>query len=167
MRYELVEGASRMSMVARSSVHPIRVEATQLAGGLEAELEAGRVTLVPGARLEVHLEGLRSGNPLVDRETRRRLDLRRHPRLEAELTTARHGTGDLVACTGDVTFQGRTCTVTGELRVTPRADGGLDLEGDHLADVRRWGLEPPRLLILKVDPEVQVRLELVARPVAS
>jgi hypothetical protein len=166
MRYELVEGACRMAMVARSSVHPIRVEATQLEGWLEAEVEDGRVSLAPGARLEVHLEGLRAGNPLVDRETRRRLDLRRHPRLEAELTSARAVGGDRLACTGDVTFQGRTCTVAGELRVTPREDGGLDLEGDHLADVRRWGLEPPRLLILKVDPEVQVRLELVARPVA-
>jgi hypothetical protein len=165
VRYELVEGACTMEMVARSSLHPVRVEATAMTGSLEASDEDGQLTVAPGAHLEVRLDELRSGNALIDRETRRRLDLRRHPRLLAELNAARPAARDVLACTGAVTFQGRTCTVAGELRVSRREGGVLAFAGEHLADVRRWGLEPPRLLVLRVDPEVHVRLQLLARPV--
>jgi hypothetical protein len=153
-----------MTFEARSSVHPIRVETAELSGRLEAEVVEGDVRVLPGARLEVPMDGLRSGNPLIDRETRRRMDLRRDPRLVAELLDARAAGDGLLACRGQVTFQGRTEQVEGELRVEEEDDGTLRLGGRQVVDVRRWGLQPPRLLVLKVDPEVRVHLELIARP---
>jgi polyisoprenoid-binding protein YceI len=164
VRYELVAGDSRLAFAARSSVHPIAVEAGEVRGHLDAEVEGEVIVVAPGARLEVDLAGIRSGNPLVDRETRRRLDLRRHPTLVAELSDARPLDAGMVACRGQVTFQGRTHPVTGELHVGRERDGTLHLEGRREVDVRRWGLEPPRLLVLRVEPEVTVRLRLLARP---
>jgi hypothetical protein len=164
MRYELLHGACSMSVEARSSVHPVHVETSEVTGHLDAEVEQGQVVPRPGARIEVLMDGLRSGNPLLDRETRRRMDLRRHPRLVAELSDARPLGDGVLACRGQVTFQERTRPVTGELVVRADEDGDLHLEGRQEVDVRRWGLEPPRLLVLKVDPEVTVRLRLRARP---
>lgn len=165
MRYELLREDCSMIFEARSSVHPIGVEAAEISGGLEAEVDGGDVRVLPGARLEVPMDGLRSGNPLIDRETRRRMDLRRDPRLVAELLDARRAGGGRLVCRGAVTFQGRTEQVEGELQVEEQDDGALLLSGQRVVDVRRWGLRPPRLLVLKVDPQVRVHLQLVARPV--
>jgi hypothetical protein len=163
VRYELLPDACLMSVEARSSVHPVRVETTRITGHLDADVEDGDVVVRPGARLEVMMDGLRSGNPLLDRETRRRMDLRRHPTLVAELSDARSLGSGRLACRGQVTFQERTQPVTGELRVHADDDGGLRIEGRQQVDVRRWGLQPPRLLVLKVDHEVTVELRLRAR----
>jgi hypothetical protein len=164
VRYELLDEGCSMTFEARSSVHPIRVETAEISGSFEAEAEGGAVRVLPGARLEVPMDGLRSGNPLIDRETRRRMDLRRDPRLVAELLDARPAGEGRLACRGEVTFQGRTEQVEGELHVEEQDDGSLRLGGRQVVDVRRWGLQPPRLLVLKVDPEVQVSLRLLARP---
>jgi polyisoprenoid-binding protein YceI len=163
VRYELLHDACSMTIEARSSIHPIRVETPQVTGHLDADVEDGEVVVRAGARLEVVMDGLRSGNPLIDRETRRRMDLRRHPRLVAELSDARALGDGVLACRGQVTFQERTRPVTGELEVRAEEDGDLRIEGRQDVDVRRWGLEPPRLLVLKVDPEVTVHLRLRAR----
>jgi hypothetical protein len=164
VRYELLREGCSITFEARSSVHPIRVETAEITGGLEAEVEGGQVRVLPGARLEVPMDGLRSGNPLVDRETRRRLDLRHDHRLVAELIDARPVGDGLLACRGEVTFQGRSQEVEGELHVGDQDDGTLRLSGGRVVDVRRWGLQPPRLLVLKVAPEVRVHLQLRARP---
>ena len=65
---------------------------------------------------------------------------------------------------GDLTFHGVTRTVTGEVRVGID-DGALVIEGEQVFDVREFGITPPRILMLRVDPDVMVRIRLVARPV--
>lgn len=163
MHHELVADRCRMTIEARSSLHPIRVETTELTGHLDVERTDRGVAIASGARLEVELGGLRSGNPLVDTETRRRIDLRRHPRLTATLLSATPAGDGTLACVGEVTFQDRTERVEGRLEVRD-ADEGLEISGTQVVDVRRWGLRPPRLLVLKVEPEVRIRLDLRARP---
>ena len=37
------------------------------------------------------------------------------------------------------------------------------LEGEHVFDVRDFGMEPPRIMMLKVHPEVSVRIEITAK----
>ena len=39
----------------------------------------------------------------------------------------------------------------------------IRLAGESRFDVRDFGMEPPRILMLRVEPEVEVRVELVAR----
>jgi hypothetical protein len=159
---ELLGGASRLAIEARSSLHPIHVETREITGHLDAHMVDGEVVPHPGARMEVRVADLRSGNPLVDREARRRLDPRRHPTLVGELTSARRTARGVLGCEGEVTFQGRTCQVRGDLHVSLLGGGDLRLVGEQRVDVRRWGIEPPRLLALRVHPEVTVRLDLRA-----
>ncbi len=41
-------------------------------------------------------------------------------------------------------------------------DHTIQLEGESTFDIRDFGMEPPRILMLRVEPEVEVRVEIVA-----
>ena len=67
---------SKVWIDARSSLHPIHSETGGLEGWFQAELLGGgrlNPTVTPRARLELPVERLSSGNPLYDREMRRRV----------------------------------------------------------------------------------------------
>ena len=166
-RYEAVLGESRVVIDARSSVHPIRVQ-TSVDGFVEAEFDdAGHVRGGVPVRGEVSVDvaDLRSGNPLVDRETRRRLDPRRHPRIVGELTELVRRE-DLAAyhARGTLAFNGSTEPVAGDVTILVREET-LTVQGEQRFDVRAWGVQPPQLLVLRVHPEVRVRLEMNLRRV--
>ena len=55
-----------------------------------------------------------------------------------------------------------TNTYEEEMTMTQDDDGTLQLEGESTFDIRDFGMEPPRILMLKVEPEVSVRVEIVA-----
>lgn len=162
-RYEIVPTSSRARIEAESSVHPIRVEAVGLTGFVEAEVAGSEVVLGPGGRIEIPVDRLRSGNPLVDRETRRRIDVRANPVVTGMLTAAeRTDEAGLHRGKGTVEFNGVIQPVEGLLHVDLDPDGSLRLRGEQTFDVRRWDLDPPRLLLLRVSPEVVVRIDVVA-----
>ena len=78
-----------MFISARSSLHPIDTRTDGLEGYLEVEvLGGGRVnpTVPASGRVSLPVERMSSGNPLEDRELRRRIDARRFPTIEGELT---------------------------------------------------------------------------------
>lgn len=161
-RYEIVPEQSTVWIDARSSVHPIHVEVDGLEGHVEVESNGDGLMLAAGTRVQVSVDRLESGNRLVDLETKRRIDVRRHPRIVGEATTVqRDGNGSL-RLTGELTFHGVTTPVSGD--VTLVADGGdVVVEGAQQFDVRDWGMEPPRLLLLRVEPVVDVRIRVRAR----
>jgi polyisoprenoid-binding protein YceI len=148
---------------ARSSLHPIHSETDGLEGWIELDLD-GPGFQVPGAHLELPVERLRSGNPLEDRELKRRIDARRFPTINGDLTgiEAIDGSGRY-RVRGDVTFRGVTRAREGEMTVA--LDGGdtLRLQGSSVFDIRDFGMEPPRILLLKVAPDVTVTVDIVAR----
>lgn len=161
-RYEIVPDESHVWIDARSSVHPIHVEVDGLEGHVEVESNGEGLTLAAGSHVQVAVERLESGNPLVDLETKRRVDVRRHPRIAGEATAVEVSDNGSLRMTGDLTFRGVTTTVTGN--VTLAVDGDdVVVEGEQQFDVRDWGMEPPRLLLLKVEPIVSVRIRVRAR----
>jgi polyisoprenoid-binding protein YceI len=106
---------------------------------------------------------LRSGNPLQDRELHRRLDARRHPTIDGVVTAIeRAGEPGRYRVTGEVTFLGISRPHTDEMAFGVDEDGLLHVEGSSVFDVREFGMEPPRILVLRVEPEVSVRVALVA-----
>ena len=105
---------------------------------------------------------LRSGNPLEDAELQRRVEGRRYPTISGEVRTASPVEGDgRFRVEGDLTFHGVTNKVIGEVRVTVDGDR-LRIEGEQIFDVRDFGIKPPRILMLRVEPEVRVEIRLVA-----
>jgi polyisoprenoid-binding protein YceI len=166
--FRIVPERSRLSMDARSSLHPIRGESAGVEGTIEADASDGDAVVLVSARIEVAVEALKSGNPLYDTEIRRRVDSRRFPTMtgETEAVTPA-GAPDRFKVVGGVTFHGVTERVDGEVQLTVEEDGLLRVEGERVFDVRAFGVQPPRIMMLRVHPEVRVGLSVVAEPVSD
>ncbi|MCU0270903.1 MAG: YceI family protein [Acidimicrobiales bacterium] len=167
MRFVLDSDRSRLHVHASSSVHPIHAEA-RTSGWIELALRddgsLDTAAAVAG-RLELDLTGMRSGNPLVDREAERRLDVRRFPTVRGELsslTSGPEGTGRFTGH-GELTFHGVTRRLDGWLQMQVDDTGELRLDGETDLDVTDFGVQPPSLLLVKVHRHIRVGLRATAR----
>jgi polyisoprenoid-binding protein YceI len=163
-RFRLVPTRSRVWIDARSNVHPIHTEAEGIEGWLELDVGDGVINVdqTPRGHVEFPIDNMKSGNALEDRELRRRVDARRYPTIAGDLKGMKQ-TGDSARymVRGDLTFLGVARTYEDEMAVEV-GDGTITLAGQSTFDIRDFGMEPPRILILKVQPEVTVRVEIVA-----
>ena len=169
-RYSVSSRDSSLTFEARSTLHGVHGKATGLEGYVEAAWEAGgsfAPERPPRMHVEFPVEQLRSGNALQDREMWKMVDSKRFPRISADLRDVRPGPapGRYLA-TGDVTLSGRSRRYEGEFAVAHNGDG-LTIEGELNVDIREFGLKPPKLLIVTVEPVVRVRLHLVAAKPAA
>jgi polyisoprenoid-binding protein YceI len=166
-RYRIDPARSRVWIDARSNVHPIHTETN----GLEGWLEFDRADGDAHGHVEFPVSNLKSGNAFEDRELQRRIDSRRYPTISGDLRSIKdgqNGTGHLV--NGDLTFRGVTRTYEDQMTIEQiehamngaAAGNTVKLAGQSTFDIRDFGMEPPRILLLKVDPEVTVRVEIVA-----
>jgi len=166
-RFRIVPERSAVLIDATSSVHPIRTRTSGLEGFIEFDLNADGSINSAGmtGELSLAVERLRSGNPLEDRELRRRIDARRFPTIEGRITEL-HETGeaDRFRVRGDVTFRGVTRSHEDELTLSPMDDGTWKLAGSSTFDVRDFGMDPPKILMLRVHPEVHVTIDAIAVP---
>lgn len=117
----------------------------------------------PSAKLSFPVVRLTSGNKLEDRELQRRVDARRHPTIEGVLDQMdRSGDDGTYRVSGDVTFRGETRHREGKMTLKAVDDRTIQMAGSSRFDIRDFGMEPPKMLMLKVEPEVDVRVEIVA-----
>src|SRR5438067_1058506 len=143
---------------ARSSVHPIHTRTSGLEGFVDLSVsgDGASVGTAPAGHLSLPVVRLRSGNPLEDRELRRRIDARRFPTIDGELTAMRFVSDDRYLVAGQVTFRGETRACEEEMTVTVLDEDTMRFAGRATFDVRDFGMEPPRILMLRVYPEVDV-----------
>jgi YceI-like protein len=164
-RFRILPGRSSVETEVRSSLHPIHAQSHDVRGLIEGEFdEAGRPLLDRPHRawVEIPVETIRSGSRINDLEMQRRADVRRYPviRFEVDRAWSVDGTDRLRAALA-VTARGRTRSIEEDFSV--HVDGReLVVAGEHRFDMRDFGMNPPRILTLKVDPQVRVRLRLVA-----
>jgi hypothetical protein len=171
-KFLLVGERCELTATARSTLHPIRAEARELSGWVEATLLDG--ALHPDApvtaRFELPLSALRVDNPLLGREMERRLEVKRHPLVVAEVDRVSGG-GDRAGDTGSyraagqLTLHGVRHPVGGTATLRVGDTGELHVTGQVRLDIRDFGLRPPSMLGLRVRPEVDVELRIVAAPV--
>jgi hypothetical protein len=165
-RYHIVPDRSAVVIDARSNVHPIHHRAHGIEGFVDLEVrDDGSPDLAAGAAAELTLavDRLAARNPLETHELRRRIDARRFPVITGRLDELREtdGAKSLLA-RGGVTFRGVTRPAEDVIRVTSPAAGTLRIEGTHEFDIRDFGMEPPRVLMMRVEPVVRVQLTVVA-----
>jgi polyisoprenoid-binding protein YceI len=147
-------------------VHPIHGRATELSGAIEGEFDGDGRPLLDrphGGWVEIPVEAIRSGNRINDLEMQRRAEVRRYPTIRFEISRAWpvDGSADRYRAAVSVTAHGRTQSIEEDFGM--RRDGRrLVLEGRHTFDMRDFGVNPPRILTLKVDPQVKVDVRLVA-----
>jgi polyisoprenoid-binding protein YceI len=162
-RYSFDSLRSCVWVRGRSSLAPINTETRGLSGWFEATARPdGALDLdapVTG-HLELEAGRLTSGNVLYDRELKRRIDARRFPTIVGEITQVEQGRDHpFYMVTGDVSFHGKTRTFSHEMTIEAHGQE-VTLTGEDVFDVREFGLEPPSMLMIRVYPEISVRVEL-------
>jgi hypothetical protein len=164
-RFAVAPSESWVSFEGRSTLHRVNGKATNLGGYVEADWnQDGTLSAQPPPRMHVEfsVEQLRSGNGLQDREMWKMIDSKRFPRVAADLRELRPTpTPGHYAATGYVTLAGRSRTYDGELTLAHSGDR-VTIEGDLQFDIREFGLKPPKLLLVSVDPIVKLHLHLAA-----
>jgi polyisoprenoid-binding protein YceI len=162
-RYKIDPKRSKLSAEARSSLHPIRVETDGFEGYVEAVAVEGRLQLGLPTHVELEANLLKSGNALVDRELENRLEVRKYRRVVGEVREVK----PLASVTGyhirgDLTLHGVTRSLEADVTLKAIDDKTIELEGARSIDMREFGLNPPKLFIFRVYPEVQIKVHLVA-----
>jgi polyisoprenoid-binding protein YceI len=159
-RYRFVPDKSTVWIDGKSTLHAIHSKTDGLEGYIDLPDGAGE----PSGTLSFAVKRLSSGNRMEDRELHRRIDAKRHPTIDGVITAMTPaGDEDRYRVRGDLTFRGVTRSVEDELTVTVIDDRTVRLEGSSQFDVRDFGMEPPRILVMRVYPEVNVRVEIVAQ----
>jgi hypothetical protein len=100
---------------------------------------------------------------LYDAELLRRIDARRFPIARLELSgCSAVASANRYRVEGALTFHGVTCAVDGTVHVTLRPDGRLVVTGEHVFDIRSFAVPSPTMLMLRIYPDVRVRLQIEA-----
>lgn len=166
-RYAIDPDMTSVWSEVRSSLHPIHSETRGVQGYFEGTLgEDGLLDLAspPTARLELPVGSMSSGNPLYDREMMRRVDARRYPTIVGTLTSMKAtDTRGRYLTEGEVTFRGVTRTVADEVVLSTGEDGTITFEGSHVFNLRDFGMEPPKIMFLRVYPDVTIKVRIVAK----
>lgn len=165
-RYRIVPERSRVWIEARSSLHPIHSTTDGLEGFIELAADDGGevdLTTQPTGTLSLPVARLSSGNGFEDRELHRRVDIRRFPRIDGVLTHMERIDGtERYRVSGELEFRGVSRPCQDEMSVDVVDERTLRLEGQSTFDIRDFGMEPPRILLLRVEPDVTVRVEIIA-----
>jgi polyisoprenoid-binding protein YceI len=162
-RFVIDPDVSQVWIEGSSSVHPIHATATGLAGWIELVRSRDGIAASPvTGHVRIAAGRLASGNALVDRETRRRIDVTSHPEITGTVTGTEAIASDRVMVTGEIAFRGEVRSVSGEL-VISFDEERLIVEGTQSFDVRDWGLRLPRFGPIRVHPDVRVRVHVSAR----
>jgi hypothetical protein len=83
-------------------------------------------------------------------------------RVTGVLRDVREGVEGRYRMSGELTLHGRSCSVDGDATIDVGEDGRWPFDGVMELDIRDFGIEPPKLLMFKVSPEIEVRLTFVA-----
>ena len=161
--YRIDPSASTVEVAAKSTLHGIDGHAD----GVTGTVEIGDDCTLLGAHIELVAERLRWGNALLDRETHRRIDVRSHPTISGDARSAEPAGGDAIRLLGTIAFLGIEHEVGGDVVVTASSPDRVVIEGAQSFDVRDWGLSPPNLLLMRVEPTIRVRIHVEAEAEAE
>ncbi len=147
-------------MPARRS-GPICFGTTGVEGSLYAAMgDAGVNTEIPPTGwLTIDMTRLSSGNTLYDAELHRRINSRRFPTAKVELKEcAPSAPGWRYRLRGELTFHGITRRTEGTVRIESASDDRIVISGEQAFDIRDFALPSPTMLMLRIFPDVRVRL---------
>ena len=160
-RFVLDPERSAVLIDARSTVGPICFGTTGVQGALQAAMgEAGVNTEIPPTGwLTIDMTRLSSGNKLYDAELHRRINSRRFPTAKIELKECTPSApGWRYRLRGELTFHGITRRTEGTVRMESASDDRIVISGEQAFDIRDFALPSPTMLMLRIFPDVRVRL---------
>lgn len=145
----------------RSTVGPISFGSTGVEGSLYASVVDGMVNtdVPPSGWLTVEVRALTSGNKLYDAELHRRVNSRRFPTARVELRDCTPSSpGSRFRLRGDLTFHGVTRQTEGTVYVESLSEDRIVISGEQAFDMRDFAVPSPTVLMLRIFPDVRVRL---------
>ena len=155
---------SYLEVKAHSTLpNPIRGRATGVTGTIAASVENGRLLLdpMPTMQVVIPVAKLTSGNEFQDREVRKLISGPQAPNILAELHRVEPRGSDVYLMHGSITVKGSTQEY--EADVTIGIDGTrITFDGAQKMDIRKFGIQPPRILTIQIFPDFDVRMHLVA-----
>ena len=166
-RYRLVPERSKIWAEARSSLHPIKVETTGLEGFVEMTIVDGHIdTNAPvSGNVELDASLLKTGNGLYDRELASKLEIRKYPRVRGRIISVKAlDSGTSYRVQGELSLHGQSSAVQGDVQMRMIDATTVEFQGEQTIDIRNFGLEPPKFLMLKVYPDVKLRGLGIAQP---
>lgn len=164
-RFRLTPDRSVVLIEVRSTVGPISFGAIGVTGHVEARVSHDLLHAAPppSAHIDVAVGGLRSGNGLYDAELLRRIDARRFPLAQLDLRECKAGgPSGRHRLSGELTFHGVTRPVQGTVHVEVVSDTHLVVTGEQVFDIRDFDVPSPTVLMLRIYPDVRVRLHVEA-----
>jgi hypothetical protein len=165
-RHVVVPTMSRLYIDVQTTGKPIWGKGIWMSGWFRGALSGDQLLLdpKPEMHLDVPIASLRSENPFYDREMRAVMASRRHPSLLASLRDIwALSTPNHFGVIGDITVRGTTLPVEGTLKVSI-FDKRLIVSGEQMMDIRKFGVEPPKIPLVTIKPEFLVRIALVFEP---
>lgn len=170
--YTLVPERSAVVFDVTTSLGPVTFGANGIEGFIEAAVEDGAIdaaTAPPAAHLELLVNRMTSGNSAYDSELHRQIGARRYPTAYIDLYAAT--SLDLPSSTfrvhGEVTLRGVTVPAEGVVVAELPEPGLLVVSGEDSLNISDFGIPPPSLFMIKIEPEVKIRLYLEARAAPS
>jgi DNA-binding PadR family transcriptional regulator len=160
-RFHFIPDRSVVLIEVRSTVGPLAFGAIGVEGWVEAAVEGATLNadISPTAHLEIDVSGLRSGNRVYDAELARRIDSRRFPVATADLRECvAGGPGSLFRLKGELTFHGVTRQAQGTVGVEVTTARRLVITGEQAFDIRDFAIPSPTVLMLRIYPDIRVRL---------
>jgi hypothetical protein len=167
-RYRLIPERSVVLIEVRSTVGPISFGAVGVTGWIDAAIGDGvlRTDIAPAAHIEFLVSGLRSGNRVYDAELLRRVDADRFPVSAIDLTECVPvgPPGKNYRLSGGLAFHGVSRSVEGTVSLDATKDRRVVITGEQIFDMRDFSIRSPTVLMLRIYPDVRVRLHAEAEP---
>jgi polyisoprenoid-binding protein YceI len=163
-RFAVVPSSSRIDLESRTSLHRIVGKGTGLTGYIDAAWQDNTLLLDPPPQIhiEVPVDRLNSGSAAQDTEMKKFIGSRAHPIIVAELRKVEPTEQkEKYLVKGAITVRGATAEHDGTIAVH-RAGNRLNVDGSEMIYIRKFGLEPPKMLMFQVNAYVRVSLHLVA-----
>ncbi len=167
-RFVIDPERSAVLIDARSTVGPISFGTIGVEGALQAALVDGVVLseVAPSGWLTVDVTSFSSGNKLYDAELQRRIDSRRFPTARVELRECTPSTpGARYRLRGELTFHGISRIAEGTVSVESISEDRIVISGEQVFDIRDFAVPSPTMLMLRIFPDVRVRLQVEAERV--
>ena len=165
--HSVVPERSAVLLRVGTSLGPVSFGANGLDGFVEAAVDGERIDVdaAPAAHLELDVIRLTSGNTIYDTELRRQIDARRFPRAYVDLhrATAVDRDSSTFHVTGEITLRGVTVPADGVVIAEFPDRRLMVVSGEETLNISDFGIPPPSLFMIKIDPEVKLRLYLEAQ----
>jgi polyisoprenoid-binding protein YceI len=152
---------SVVELDANSSAHPIHGEIRGLRGEATVDVQDGKIVAGPGVTgfIEADTSSLQTGKKLEDMALRKQIDVKKYPTVRYEVRSAEGGR-ESFKVQGAFTFHGVTQDFVEEVRATIE-NGTLRVQGEHTFDIRDFGVQPFKILTMRIHPEVRLVVNLV------